>query len=303
MICMNKIKENDANMSCAKYNTHNSHKIICGFSALLFAVITLFTASCGGNDYDKRTITVTIEPLRYFTEQIAGNKFDVVSMVPKGGNPETYEPTARQMADLSVSELYIKVGQIGFERTWMKTLQKYAPHTIVIDSSTGLKYMNTINGRLDPHTWMSTVNAITITNNIYKALALIDWKDSMTFKHNLETLQAKIENIDTQIRESITKDKSTAFLIYHPTLSYFARDYKFIQIPIEEEGREPSAAQIERTIQLAKSKNVKTIFIQKQFSSKNAELVNQYVNAKKVTINPLNYHWDEEMTNIAKSLR
>ena len=44
-----------------------------------------------------RQITVTIEPLRYFTEQIAGDRFEVNTMVPKGGNPETYEPTPQQM--------------------------------------------------------------------------------------------------------------------------------------------------------------------------------------------------------------
>lgn len=93
---------------------------------------------------DTRSIIVSIEPLRYFTEQIAGDRFVVKSMVPKGSNPETYEPTARQMIDLSKSDMYIKVGQIGFERAWMKKLEKNAPHTIVIDSSQGIEMATTM---------------------------------------------------------------------------------------------------------------------------------------------------------------
>ena len=46
---------------------------------------------------DKPVITVSIEPLRYFTEAIAGDRFDVVSMVPKGSSPETYDPTPAQL--------------------------------------------------------------------------------------------------------------------------------------------------------------------------------------------------------------
>ena len=85
---------------------------------LLLLTVTLILASCTTNPQDtRRKITVTIEPLRYFTEQIAGEKFVVNTMVPQGGNPETYEPTAQQMVKLAESDLYIKVGNIGFERT------------------------------------------------------------------------------------------------------------------------------------------------------------------------------------------
>ena len=74
------------------------------FLSLLVSVVLM---SCVGKPVqDERVVTVTIEPLRYFTEQIAGDKFKVVTMVPKGGNPETYEPSTKQMMDLSVSDIY-----------------------------------------------------------------------------------------------------------------------------------------------------------------------------------------------------
>ncbi len=67
------------------------------FCFLLLIATLLFSCKQGGqqnkkND-DKPVITVTIEPLRYFTEAIAGDEFTVVSMVPKGSSPETYDPT------------------------------------------------------------------------------------------------------------------------------------------------------------------------------------------------------------------
>ena len=272
-----------------------------GFFTVLTAL--LIVACTGGSPSDKRIITVTIEPLRYFTEQIAGDKFTVKTMVPRGGNPETYEPTTRQMLDLSGSDLYIKVGNIGFERTWMKRLEANAPHTIIINSSDGITSSDNSMYIHDPHTWMSTANAMYIARNIYKALAEIDSKDSLYFKKNLERLMGKIEAVDTQIREEITKDKSTTFLIYHPALTYFAQEYGLRQLSIEEDGREPSAVQLKQVINTARQNHVKIIFIQREFDSRNTDIVARSTGAEKVEINPLSYDWDKEMVKIAQSLK
>jgi ABC-type Zn uptake system ZnuABC Zn-binding protein ZnuA len=269
---------------------------------LVFSVISL-TSCVGPSKKSQRMITVTIEPLRYFTEEIAGNKFDVATMVPNGSSPETYEPTARQMVKLSGSDLYIKVGNIGFERTWMKKLESNAPHTIIINSSEGIALQKNGNGVADPHVWMSASNAKIIARNIYKALSEIDSKDSIYFKSNLAKLLEKIEITDINVRESISKNKTLTFLIYHPALTYFARDYGLKQIPIEEEGREPSAAQLQQIISTAKQKRVKVLFVQKEFTNRNTEIVEEGTSAKKVEINPLSYNWNKEMEDIAKKLK
>ena len=271
---------------------------------LLLLTVTLILASCTTNPQDtRRKITVTIEPLRYFTEQIAGEKFVVNTMVPQGGNPETYEPTAQQMVKLAESDLYIKVGNIGFERTWMKKLSQNAPHTIIIDSSEGIELAHSSHGVTDPHTWMSTNNAKQIARNIYEALVSINARDSASYRRNYEALIDTIEATDMRLREQLTRDKSQAFLIDHPALTYFARDYELLQIPVEEEGREPSAAQLKKTIQLAKDKKVKVMFVQKQFETRSTKIVSQEVGAETITINPLSHNWSEEMVSIAKKLK
>ena len=42
--------------------------------------------------------------------------------------------------------------------------------------------------------------------------------------------------------------QTNAFMIYHPALSYFARDYGLHQIPIEAGGKEPSPAHLKALI-------------------------------------------------------
>jgi len=272
-------------------------------SLLFVLVVMLFSACTPQKKGLNRTLTVTIEPLRYFTEAIAGNRFRVQTMVPKGGNPETYEPTVQQMMQLSHSDLYIKVGSIGFEQTWMKKLEANAPHTIIVDSSEGIIPQESAHGIVDPHTWLSCQNALLMAQNIYKALVRIDKEDSLYFKTNLEQLTAQIRATNTRICESLTKDKCRSFLIYHPVLTYYAREYRLQQLYIEDEGREPSAAQLGKIIATAKSQGVRVLFVQREFANRNATIVARSIGAEIVDFNPLGYNWPEEMIKVAKSLK
>ena len=74
-------------------------------SCLLLAACTGRTSKASGSEEAKPVITVTIEPQRYFTEAIAGDKFTVVSMVPKGSSPETALCLTKSRAFLDFSLL------------------------------------------------------------------------------------------------------------------------------------------------------------------------------------------------------
>ena len=268
------------------------------YVVLMITAGTLFSCSSAKND-NANKITVSIEPLRYLTEQIVGDRFEVVTMVPKGSSPETYEPTARQMADLSESILYIKVGELGFERTWMPRLTSNAPHITVVNSSEGI----TSHIGDDPHSWMSARNAIIMAHNIYEAVKRIDVKDSVFFRQRLDSLCNVIHATDKYIRQTTAQAHCKSFIIYHPALTYFASDYGLEQLALEEHGREPSAAELEQIISTARAKGVKTMFIQREFANRNVDIITNTIGARKVEINPLGYDWNKEMRRIAAEIR
>ena len=93
---------------------HPGKSILC--SCCMVLIVCLFTACDSKQSTStKPTLTVTLEPLRYFTETIAGDKFKIVSMVPKGSSPETYDPTPQQLVNLDKSTAYLRIGYIGFD--------------------------------------------------------------------------------------------------------------------------------------------------------------------------------------------
>lgn len=275
-------------------------------------IATLCLTACQNNPKtNTRILTVTIEPLRFFTEAIAGDKFQVISMVPKGSSPETYDPTPQQLVSLNQSEAYLRIGHIGFEQAWMKKLQDNAPDMKVFDTSEGIDFIHEKGhrhgdhyheGGIEPHIWNSTVNASIIANNIYKSLCRLDEPNKTYYQTRLHTLLNMIAETDQRVRTCLENADST-FLIYHPALSYFARDYGRKQISIEEGGKEPSPAHLKRLIETCRREKARVIFVQQEFDQRNARLIADELGVKVILINPLSYDWQKEMLNIAKSLQ
>lgn len=275
-------------------------------------LILFFLTACSSSRQpaDEPTLTVTLEPLRYFTEAIAGDKFRVVSMVPKGSSPETYDPTPQQLVNLDKSTAYLRIGYIGFEQTWMDKLMANAPHLKVFDTSKGISPIyeeghhhgdHHHKGGVEPHIWSSARNAAVIANNIYAALSELDGENAPYYKGRLDSLQQVIAQTDLEVRNVLQHADST-FLIYHPALSYFARDYGLKQISIEEGGKEPSPAHLKELIEACRRDSARVIFVQQEFDTRNAQLIANEVGVKVIPINPLSYEWQEEMINIAKAL-
>lgn len=285
----------------------------------------LFVAACTGHmskdnngGAEKPVITVTIEPQRYFTEAIAGDKFKVISMVPKGSSPETYDPIPQQLVSLGDSKAYFRIGYIGFEQVWMDRLMNNAPHLQVFDTSKGIdlilnndnhthEYGHTSQSNytysVEPHIWNSTINALIIAGNTYQALKQLDKANAAYYMARYDSLCQRIQHTDSLIRQQLSKPEAAkSFMIYHPALSYFARDYGLHQISIEEGGKEPSPDHLKNLIDLCKKEDVRVIFVQPEFDKRNAETIAQQTGTKVVSINPLSYHWEEEMLNVAKAL-
>ena len=279
-------------------------------SYLLTLLILVNACGTPTQKTDKPILTVTLEPLRYLTEALTGNDFQVVSIVPKGSNPESYDPTPQQLVNLSRSQAYLRIGYIGFEQAWMKKLEANCPDMKVFDTSKGVDLIrgeghwhgnHFHEGGVEPHIWNSTRNAAIIAENIYMALCELNPPQQEASRQRLDSLKQVIVHTDMKIR-SLLQEADSTFLIYHPALSYFARDYGLKQISIEEDGKEPSPAQLKALIETTRKENTHVIFVQQEFDQRNAQLIADELGVNIVPINPLSYEWPKEMIQIARAL-
>lgn len=286
----------------------------------LFILLILILTGCGSQRTDQKLISVTIEPQRYFAEQIAGEKFEINTVVPAGQNPEIYDPTPQQMVQVGKSIAYLRIGHLGFEEQWIDKIAENNRDMRIFDLSEGIVLVegeeehhhehdhdhgegsNHSHFGVDPHTWSSVSGAKKIAWNTLNAFLELDKDNTQYYWENYNRLMEKIEATEEKISTLLTPLTNRTFIIYHPALTYFANEYNLTQLSIEMEGKEPSPAQLKRLIDTAKESGAKVVFIQQEFDKKNAELIAKETNCNLVVINPLDYNWENEMIHIAQAL-
>jgi zinc transport system substrate-binding protein len=276
--------------------------------SFLFALII---ASCGrpGTNTSGRIITVSIAPFKYFVEAIAGDDFKVNVMVPAGSDPHIYEPVPEQISKLRKSEGYISNGYLGFEMNWLDRFyetNKSMKRLSLGDSINPLASEHQHEGEhvegADPHYWVSPKCAIIMATSVKEFLSGLNPSQSIKYATNYQTLLTKIKDLDKKGQELFSTVKKRSFMIYHPNLAYLARDYGLEEIPVEFEGKEPPPSRIKDLIDLARQNGVKTIFVQREYDTKNAKAIAREIGAELRIIDPLSEDWLKSTTDIVNAL-
>lgn len=275
----------------------------------LLIIFSFVLSGCIEKAADGRMVAVTIEPQRFFAEQIAGDKFVVHTVVPSGQSPETFDPTPQQMVRIGKSEAYLQIGHIGFEQAWMQTIRENNPDMQVFDLSKGFRVIETEEEHdghhhhgVDPHIWSCIEGARQVTLHTMAAFCKLDPENVAYYQDNMDKVMAMIDSTETVLLDLISPLNNRTFIIYHPALTYFANEFNLKQLCIEMDGKEPSPALLKELVETARANNARVVFVQQEFDKKNAELIAKEAGCRLVSINPLSYNWSEEMIRIAKAL-
>lgn len=256
-------------------------------------------------------VSVSIMPLKYFVDRLSDESLEVNVMVPQGASHATYSPTARQMQQLSDSDLYLRISSLGYEQAFIHRLNEMNEQMDIVELTEGLELIrgrekhgdHYHEGGIDPHVWMSPKVMLKIVPVIKQALVQQYPDMALTLENNFSMLMQEVEQISHEFEQLVPTLSQRRFMIFHPALSYLARDYGLEQVSIEHEGKEPSPAQLQALVREARAEEVPVIFIQEEFDERNASLVSQETGARVVQINPLAYDWMESMRQLLETFR
>lgn len=285
------------------------------FLALLLATLTAPTVVLAA----PLPVAVSILPQKYFVEQIGGSHVQVQVMVRPGFEPATYEPTPRQIAELTRTRLYFAIG-VPVEKTWLPRFKSSNPTMTVVDTTEGIE-RRMMNGgdmhdhghdhgheetgaRPDPHIWLSPTLVRIQAQNIRDALVKADPAHAADYRRGYARLALTINRVDDVILQSLTQAdlRHNRFMVFHPAFGYFAAAYGLKQTPVEVEGKEPSPRQLADLIALAKREQIHVVFVEPQFSQKSAQTIADAIDGRTVTIDPLDENWPAGMQAIAKAI-
>jgi zinc transport system substrate-binding protein len=262
-----------------------------------------------GSNNGGKIITVSIPPFKYFIDAIGGADFRVNVMVPAGANPHIYEPVPDQIANLRKSVAYVSDGYLGFEMTWLdrfyetnRTMKKLSlGKNIDLIKPEGHTDSEHVEGA-DPHYWVSPRCARIMASEIKILLTDLNPEKSEKYVENYTNLIRSIDDIDKKAQELFAPYKGSPFMIFHPTLGYLARDYGLNEIAVENEGKEPTPSSLKELIDIGKSKQIRVIFVQKEYDTKNARAIAAETGAVLKTIDPLSENWAASLQEIINAL-
>ncbi|MEI6577188.1 MAG: zinc ABC transporter substrate-binding protein [Bacteroidota bacterium] len=281
---------------------------------ILFLCLACFCGCKAPNGKNNtKSVTVSILPLKYFVEKIGGKDFVVNVLVPPGAGPETWEPSPKDMASLTNSNFFMYTGYLEFEVVLTHKLAGKGP--VFVDLSKGVNLIKSPQEHhgghvhmqgIDPHYWLSPVEARVIALHVYESLRSFSPEKKEIYAANYHNCLKEIDSLDHYIHLRLDQKKQRYFVMYHPGLSYFARDYKLVQLSLESEGKQPSTVHMRELIDKSRKNNINAVFIQQQFDKQITESFARELGAELIPIDNLSPDWLNnmyKMTNlIDKSL-
>ncbi len=260
-----------------------------------FFLFSALCASCNMTESSKQdaTIYVSITPLKSIVEEITCGDFEVRILVPQGASPETFEPTAKQIAELSDSHLLFQTGLIDFEQS---LVGRVTEQTKVVNLCEGVELMagscshhhhsHSHAHGIDPHIWTSPKALMTMVDNVRDCI-MREYPDSTKYDVAADKLQQRIAELDRYCASRIDDAALRVMMIYHPAYTYYARDYGIEQIAIEHDGKEPSPRQLTTLVERAKSNGIGAILLQPQYSEDKVRSIAEECGAEIVVTDPL----------------
>lgn len=281
---------------------------------------------------DKETIYASFYPIYNLTKQIAGDKFNVKSFTNLNTEVHDFEPSAKDMADLSKAKVLFLNGA-GLE-SWQEKIAESSKVEIV-DTSKGINLIENTHedekedkdnhednekhedsekeehehedgeehhhhhGAYDPHVWLSPKSGIIQAKNIAEKLSEIDPENKDYYMGNFEKIKKELEEIDKEYEKKLENKENKKFLVDHEAFSYLARDYGLIQVPLTSitSTSETDAKTMKNAIDYVKKEKITAIFYEKGESDKNVKTLADELSLDAKAINTIEYASDDDLKN------
>ena len=292
-------------MRTKKMNVKNMKKLIFIFAAFLLLI------SCNTNkkqdDSGKPVITVSILPQKTFVEKIGGDDFEVNVLIPPGASPAAYTLLPSQLKDIAQSDIWFRIGYIGFEQSWKDKIIQANEDMQVVDLSEGLDLIaaeeeqhgdHVHAGGVDPHIWLSPRLVKQMAEKITQVLSDLNPQKSAEYKGNYMKFVKEIDQLNVEIKNALRPYQGRKIITFHPSLSYYARDYGLDQVSLESGGKEPTPQHMARVVKLANEENLRVIYIQSEFDRDHARVFAEEIDGEVIQVAPLHPDWSDNLREI-----
>lgn len=185
--------------------------------------------------YAQNPIICSNSILEDITENIAGDDFEVIAIVPRGTDPHTYDPTPADAKSLADAKIIIVNGMLL--EPWLDKIIKHSGHSARLITATrniSPRYQSEHENSLDPHAWMNPINIISYAQVIADELIGLYPAKAQIFKDNLARYIHELNSLDREISELIQMipTENRILVTMHHSFGYFAERYQIKTEPL-----------------------------------------------------------------------
>ncbi|MGO3732725.1 MAG: metal ABC transporter substrate-binding protein [Vagococcus sp.] len=264
----------------------------------LISMLTLFIlGACGtsssskqekSSKNDKLQVVTTNSILADLTFQVAKDKIDIHSIVPRGTDPHEFEPLPEDISKATDADvvfyngLNLETGGNGWFKKLMETSKKKENEDYFVTSDGVEPMFLTSKGQeteQDPHAWLSITNGIIYVENIKKVLSDKDPKNKSFYEENAKeyiTELTKLHNDNVNQFSDIPKDKAL-LVTSEGAFKYFSKAYGIDAAYIWEINTENQGTpeQMSRIIDKIKTTKVPSLFVEQSVDPRSMESVSR----------------------------
>ncbi len=267
-------------------------------------------SNAGFQDKDKLSVVTTIYPVYDFACNVAGDKAEIINLVPAGAEPHDFELSTGDMQLLEQADVFIYNGA-DMEHFVDKTLASISnKDLIVVECAKDVELLHGTHSheyeetevahaensaheetteQLDPHTWLSVSNAIIEVEAIKIALVKADPENTDYYEANFNAYKEKLLKLQELYKAELTDLSTDTIVVAHEAFGYLCDEYGLKQEGIEglTADSEPDSARMKEIIDFCKDNDIKIIFFEELVSPKVAQTVASEIGAETMVLNPI----------------
>jgi zinc transport system substrate-binding protein len=261
---------------------------VIGRLAPIALAAVLILVGCQGAPAPTRPVVVaTIFPLWELARPVAGDRAEVVSLVPPGVEPHDWEPSARDAALVQRATVVIHSGT-GLDAWATRLLPGLPGRTRVIDASIGLSLLRQ-GASVDPHVWLDPTLARAQAQAIASGLAQADPAGGPVYLQNAAAFAARLDALDQAFAAGLRDCARRELVTSHAAFAYLARRYGLTQVPIMglAPEAEPSPADLAVIVRTARRLKVTHVFFEPLVSPRLAQTLAREIGATALPLDPI----------------
>jgi|GEM_PF-6611856 len=252
------------------------------------------------------TVVVSILPQAEWVKAVGKEYVSVEVLLPPGASEEAFEPSAKHLARVAKSQLWVVVGQLPFETQYKSKCLALNPKLLIIEAiPAGLHkpFSTDVHETgLDPHTWLSIGFAKRYIEAIRVALTRLNPALGPVFQANATAYIQQLNQAEIIIKQNLSQAPKKKFFIYHPVLGYFASDYGWQQLPIQHNHAEPSPKVMKQVVDTAKKESIKKIVVHPEFDLSLRLVLEKTIQGKAIVFNPFKVPYIDNMVYFSSQL-